>query len=59
MGGNSREALVPSLGCKLHLLMPNENSNIPKNETFRWLEPGAWRKPCIVHGTGRGVVMDY
>ena len=34
--------------------MTNENSSIPKNETFTWLEPGAWRKPCIVHGTGRG-----
>ena len=22
-----------------------------KNETFTWLEPGAWRKPCIVHVT--------
>jgi len=32
-----------SLGCKLHLLMNDESSNTPKNETFRWLEPGAWR----------------
>ena len=31
--------------------MPNENSSIPKNETFTWLEPGTWRKPCIVHVT--------
>ena len=23
----------------------------PKNETHTWLEPGAWRKPCIVHVT--------
>lgn len=44
-------APVPSLGCKFHLLMTDENSNIVKNETFTWLEPGAWRKPCIVHVT--------
>ena len=31
--------------------MADENSNIHKNETFTWLEPGAWRKPCIVHVT--------
>ncbi len=31
--------------------MTNENVNTPKNETFTWLEPGAWRKPCIVHIT--------
>lgn len=31
--------------------MTNECSNIPKNETFTWLQPGAWRKPCIVHVT--------
>jgi REP element-mobilizing transposase RayT len=31
--------------------MNNENTNISKNETFTWLEPGAWRKPCIVHVT--------
>jgi len=31
--------------------MTNVNVNIPKNETFTWLEPGAWRKPCIVHVT--------
>jgi len=31
--------------------MTNENVNIPKNESFTWLEPGAWRKPCIVHVT--------
>lgn len=28
-----------------------EDSNKPKNETFTWLEPGTWRKPCIVHVT--------
>ena len=39
------------LDCKLDLLMNNENTNISKNETFTWLEPGAWRKPCIVHVT--------
>jgi hypothetical protein len=33
------------------MLMTNVNVNIPKNETFTWLEPGAWRKPCIVHVT--------
>ena len=42
---------VPSLDSKLHLPMTNENANTPKNETFTWLEPGAWRKPCIVHVT--------
>ena len=31
--------------------MNDENSNTSKNETFTWLEPGAWRKPCIVHVT--------
>ena len=31
--------------------MTNENANIPRNETYTWLEPGAWRKPCIVHVT--------
>ena len=44
-------AFVPSLDNKSHLLMADENSNIHKNETFTWLEPGAWRKPCIVHVT--------
>ena len=42
---------VPSLDCKFHLPMTNESLNIPKNETFTWLQPGAWRKPCIVHVT--------
>jgi len=41
----------PVTCCKFHLLMTDENSNILKNETFTWLEPGAWRKPCIVHVT--------
>ena len=31
--------------------MTNESLNTPKNETFTWLQPGAWRKPCIVHVT--------
>lgn len=31
--------------------MTNENVHILKNETHTWLEPGAWRKPCIVHVT--------
>jgi len=31
--------------------MTNENINTPKNEIHTWLEPGAWRKPCIVHVT--------
>ena len=44
-------AVVTLHGCKFHLLMNDENSNTPKNETFKWLEPGAWRKPCIVHVT--------
>ena len=31
--------------------MNNESGNIDKHETFTWLQPGAWRKPCIVHVT--------
>ena len=31
--------------------MTNINLSIPQNETFTWLQPGAWRKPCIVHVT--------
>ena len=31
--------------------MSNDGLNIPKNETFTWLQPGAWRKPSIVHVT--------
>ncbi|MBQ9362176.1 MAG: hypothetical protein IJT97_02015 [Bacteroidaceae bacterium] len=31
--------------------MTNENLGIPQNETFTWLQPGTWRKPCIVHVT--------
>lgn len=31
--------------------MTNENVNTPRKETHTWLEPGAWRKPCIVHVT--------
>ena len=27
------------------------SSNPSPNETFTWLEPGAWREPCIVHVT--------
>lgn len=42
---------VTFLGCKFYLPMTKENSTIPKNETFTWLQPGAWRKPCIVHVT--------
>ena len=30
--------------------MTNDTSK-HKNETFTWLQPGAWRKPCIVHVT--------
>lgn len=42
---------VPSLNCKFYLLMTDESFNKPKNETFTWLQPGTWRKPCIVHVT--------
>ena len=42
---------VPLLDCKFYLPMTNENLNIPKNESFTWLQPGTWRKPCIVHVT--------
>ena len=31
--------------------MTNESVNILQNEKHTWLEPGAWRKPCIVHVT--------
>ncbi|MBO4907513.1 MAG: hypothetical protein J5486_10890 [Bacteroidaceae bacterium] len=31
--------------------MTNECLSTPQNETFTWLEPGTWRKPCIVHVT--------
>lgn len=31
--------------------MTNEHLNNPTNETFTWLQPGTWRKPCIVHVT--------
>ena len=31
--------------------MTNASINAPQNETFTWLQPGAWRKPCIVHVT--------
>ena len=31
--------------------MTEENLDISQNETFTWLQPGAWRKPCIVHVT--------
>lgn len=31
--------------------MTNENLSTPQNETFTWLQPGTWRKPCIVHVT--------
>lgn len=30
-------------------MLPNNISKTP--ETFTWLEPGTWRKPCIVHVT--------
>ena len=42
---------VPLLESKFHLPMTNDNTDKPKNETFTWLQPGAWRKPCIVHVT--------
>ena len=32
-------------------MMANDSSIGPQNETFKWLQPGAWRKPCIVHVT--------
>ena len=35
----------------LQKTMNNEISNNLPNETFTWLKPGAWRKPCIVHVT--------
>lgn len=43
--------IVPLLNSKFHLLMINENTDISKNEAFTWLQPGTWRKPCIVHVT--------
>lgn len=31
--------------------MTNEGTNTAQYETFTWLQPGTWRKPCIVHVT--------
>lgn len=31
--------------------MTNNDRPSPQRETFTWLEPGVWRKPCIVHVT--------
>ena len=46
-----RGVVVPSLVSEFYLPMSNEIQNIPKKETFTWLQPGAWRRPCIVHVT--------
>lgn len=46
-----RGVVVPSLESEFHLPMSNENQNNLKKETFTWLQPGTWRKPCIVHVT--------
>lgn len=43
--------IVPSLHCKFHLPMANEYLGTSTSETFTWLQPGTWRKPCIVHVT--------
>ena len=32
-------------------LMTEEHISASSNETFTWLQPGTWRKPCIVHVT--------
>ncbi len=31
--------------------MTIDNKGITNKETFTWLQPGTWRKPCIVHVT--------
>jgi hypothetical protein len=31
--------------------MTDDKPTPPQRETFTWLQPGAWRKPCIVHVT--------
>jgi hypothetical protein len=31
--------------------MTDKTIDPPLNETFTWLQPGAWRNPCIVHVT--------
>ena len=31
--------------------MTNTPLQFPSNESFSWLQPGAWRNPCIVHVT--------
>ena len=49
--GTVMVVIVPSFKCKFHLLMVKENAGTSKCETFTWLQPGAWRKPCIVHVT--------
>ena len=54
-------AVVTLLGCKLHLLMNDENSNTPKNEAFRWLEPGAkesWDGSLSQSAKGRYLTSD-
>ena len=49
-----RFSSVPSTGIPFPPQKPQTkmttNTNIP-NETSTWQEPGAWRKPCIVHVT--------
>ena len=48
---NVNEIIVPLFNSRFHLRMTNRSSNTPKNEGFTWLQPGTWRKPCIVHVT--------
>ena len=43
--GNSIPATKPQMR-----MTTNANTSIP-NETSTWQQPGAWRKPCIVHVT--------
>lgn len=49
--GESSGVGVLLLNCKLYLLMTDKCINKPENEKFTWLQPGTWRKPCIVHVT--------
>ena len=48
---NVNEIIVPLFNSRFHLRMTNRSPNTPKNEGFTWLQPGTWRKPCIVHVT--------
>ena len=45
---SGRRLDVPSFDYTFHLLMADVNSNIMKNETFRWRKSGAWHRLSLV-----------